>query len=582
MIKILKYLKTKQWLTLIMVLILVIFQVWLDLKLPDYMSEITVLIKSESGVMSDILKNGGLMLLCAFGSLIAAGANAFLISVVASKFSKTVREKVFAKVTSLSMREIKDFSSSSLITRTTNDVNQVEMLVAMGAQMFFKAPITAVWAISKILNKSWEWSMLTGVAVIVILSVIAIIFYFVFPKFKVVQTLIDKLNLVTRENLNGIRVVRAFNAETHQETKFKKVSEELTDNQLYTQKKFAIMQPTMMFVMSTLTLAIFFVGAILIKEANLVDRMTLFGNMVVFSSYAMQVIMSFIMLAMIFMMLPRAQISAKRINEVLDSSFSIEEGKYNDDTKEKGLVEFKNVAFKYPDAEECLIKNVSFVAKPGETVAFMGSTGSGKSTLINLIPRFYDVTKGQILIDGIDVREYSEKSLNDKIGYISQTAVIFSGTIEENVSYGRKLSKEKVKEALKVAQAFDFVEKLPAKLKTDLAKGGTNISGGQKQRISIARAIAKNPEIYIFDDSFSALDYKTDLKLRNALKKHTNKATTLIVAQRVGTILNADKIIVLDKGEAVGMGTHKELLKTCEVYREIAYSQLSKEELENA
>lgn len=582
MIKILKYLKTKQWLTLIMVLILVIFQVWLDLKLPDYMSEITVLIKSESGVMSDILRNGGLMLLCAFGSLIAAGANAFLISVVASKFSKTVREKVFAKVTSLSMREIKDFSSSSLITRTTNDVNQVEMLVAMGAQMFFKAPITAVWAISKILNKSWEWSMLTGVAVIVILSVIAIIFYFVFPKFKVVQTLIDKLNLVTRENLNGIRVVRAFNAETHQETKFKKVSEELTDNQLYTQKKFAIMQPTMMFVMSTLTLAIFFVGAILIKEANLVDRMTLFGNMVVFSSYAMQVIMSFIMLAMIFMMLPRAQISAKRINELLDSSFSIEEGKYNDDTKEKGLVEFKNVSFKYPDAEECLIKNVSFVAKPGETVAFMGSTGSGKSTLINLIPRFYDVTKGQILIDGIDVREYSEKSLNDKIGYISQTAVIFSGTIEENVSYGRKLSKEKVKEALKVAQAFDFVEKLPAKLKTDLAKGGTNISGGQKQRISIARAIAKDPEIYIFDDSFSALDYKTDLKLRNALKKHANKATTLIVAQRVGTILNADKIIVLDKGEAVGMGTHKELLKTCEVYREIAYSQLSKEELENA
>lgn len=581
MIKILKYLKTKEKLAILIVLFLVVFQVWLDLKLPDYMSEITVLIQSDSGNIKEILRNGSYMLFCALGSLLAAGSNAFLISTVASRHSRTIRSKIFEKVNKLSMKEVKEFSTSSLITRTTNDVNQIEMLVASGAQMLFKAPITAVWAITKILNKSWEWSALTGVALLIVLSTIAMIFVFVFPRFKVIQTLIDKLNAATRENLSGIRVVRAFNAEKYQEAKFAKVNEDLTENQLFTQKKFAIMHPMMMFVMQSLTLSIFFLGAYLIDRAYMIDKISLFGNMVVFSSYAMQVISSFIMLAMIFMMLPRSQVSAKRINEVLASESSIEEGKEKSKVKLKGQIEFKNVSFKYPDADECLIKDISFIAKPGETVAFMGSTGSGKSTLVNLIPRFYDVTEGEILVDGINVKDYKFDALNEKIGYVSQRAVIFSGTVEYNVAYPKKLKQDKILKALEVAQAKDFVLKMPDKTKALIAQGGTNISGGQKQRISIARAIAKDPDIYIFDDTFSALDYKTDLKLRQALKKHTEDSTILIVAQRVGTIMNADKIIVLDKGKAVGMGSHKELLKSCKIYREIAYSQLSKEELEN-
>ncbi len=580
MLKILKYLKLKDWLILLIILLLVVMQVWLDLKLPDFMSEITILIQSESGKLNDILTNGLYMLLCAFGSLVFAIFNGYLISKVSSSFSHNIRENIFTKVSKLSMKEVKEFSTSSLITRTTNDVNQIEMLVSMGAQLLFKAPITAVWAIRKILNKSFEWSLLTGVALIILLSTIGIIFYFVFPKFKLIQKLIDKLNGVTRENLTGIRVVRAFNAEEYQESKFNKVNKDLTKEQLFTQKKFAIMNPTMMTVMNTLTLSIFFVGSILISNAGLLDKITIFGNMVVFSSYAMQVIMSFIMLAMIFMMVPRAEVSAKRINEVLDKEISIKDGSISNKSN-LGTVEFRNVSFKYPDADEYLLKDITFKVNKGETVSFIGSTGSGKSTLINLVPRFYDVTDGEILVDNINVKEYTEESLNKKIGYVSQKPVIFNGSVKYNVSYGKKMKDEVIKESLKVAQINDFVVKMKDKYNTNVAQGGTNISGGQKQRISIARAIAKSPSIYIFDDSFSALDYKTDLKLRTELKKYTKDATSLIVAQRIGTIMHSDKIVVLDHGKIVGMGTHKELLKNCDIYKEIAYSQLSKEELEN-
>lgn len=580
MLKILKYLKLKNWLILLIILLLVVMQVWLDLKLPDFMSEITILIQSESGKLNDILTNGLYMLLCAFGSLVFAIFNGYLISKVSSSFSHNIRENIFTKVSKLSMKEVKEFSTSSLITRTTNDVNQIEMLVSMGAQLLFKAPITAVWAIRKILNKSFEWSLLTGVALIILLSTIGIIFYFVFPKFKLIQKLIDKLNGVTRENLTGIRVVRAFNAEEYQESKFNKVNKDLTKEQLFTQKKFAIMNPTMMTVMNTLTLSIFFVGSILISNAGLLDKITIFGNMVVFSSYAMQVIMSFIMLAMIFMMVPRAEVSAKRINEVLDKEISIKDGSISNKSN-LGTVEFRNVSFKYPDADEYLLKDITFKVNKGETVSFIGSTGSGKSTLINLVPRFYDVTDGEILVDNINVKEYTEESLNKKIGYVSQKPVIFNGSVKYNVSYGKKMKDEVIKESLKVAQINDFVVKMKDKYNTNVAQGGTNISGGQKQRISIARAIAKSPSIYIFDDSFSALDYKTDLKLRTELKKYTKDATSLIVAQRIGTIMHSDKIVVLDHGKIVGMGTHKELLKNCDIYKEIAYSQLSKEELEN-
>ena len=455
----------------------------------------------------------------------------------------------------------------------------------MGLQLLIKAPITAIWAITKILNKSVEWSIITAIAVAVLLTVIICLMLIVMPRFKIVQKLTDKLNNVTRENLTGIRVVRAFNAEDYQEEKFNKVNNDLTNLQLFNQKCFSIMSPVMYLVMYFLTLSIYFVGATLIKDAMLADKLTLFGNMVVFSSYAMQIIMAFLMLAMIFMMLPRAQVSAKRINEVLDTEISIKDGNISSNkAKLKGCVEFKNVSFKYPDAEEYLLKDISFKANKGETVAFIGSTGSGKSTLINLIPRFYDVTDGEVLVDGINVKDYKEEFLHNKIAYVPQKAVIFDGTVSSNVSYGdngKEISDKKIKEAIKVAQAEEFVLKMDDKYNTHISSGGTNVSGGQKQRLSIARAIARDPEIYIFDDSFSALDYKTDSVLRHELKKYTKDATSIIVAQRIGTIMNADTIIVLDKGEVAGMGTHKELLKNCEVYKEIALSQLSKEELEN-
>lgn len=584
MFKLIKNFKKKDWLLIIVSIVLIVMQVWLELKMPDYMSKVTVLVQTEGSKMSEILKNGGFMLLCAFGSLVGAVIVGYLIALLASGFSRNLRSKLFRKVEDMSMSEIKEFSPNSLITRTTNDITQVEMFIGFGLQLLIKAPVTAVWAITKILNKSWEWSMVTAVAVVVLLVVIGILTIIVMPKFKIVQKLTDKLNGVTRENLTGIRVVRAFNAEEYQQEKFQDVNNSLTNLQLFNQKTMSIMAPVMYLVMYMLTLVIYFIGAYLIKDALMADKIGLFGDMVVFSSYAMQIIMSFLMLAMIFMILPRAQVSASRINEVLDTSVSVIDG--NVETKsEVGTIEFKNVSFKYPDAEEYVLKNISFKANKGDTVAFIGSTGSGKSTLVNLIVRFYDVTDGEILIDGVNIKDYKLEYLYKLIGYVPQRAVLFNGTVNSNISYGEameKISDKKIVEASKVAQADEFISKMDDGYVSHIAQGGTNISGGQKQRIAISRAIAKNPEIYIFDDSFSALDYKTDAVLRSELKKYTKDATSLIVAQRIGTIMNADKIIVLDNGESVGVGTHEELLKSCEVYKQIALSQLSKEELDNA
>ena len=583
--KLFKNLRKKDYLLILICAVIIFAEVWLELKMPDYMSNITVLVQTEGSKMSEILKNGGYMLLCAFGSLVGAIITSYILTYVSTTFSKNVRKKVFTKTMDLATAEVKNFSVSSLITRTTNDVSQIEMFLSMGLSLLIKAPMTAGWAIIKILNKSWQWSVLTAVCVVVLLITIGIITSIVLPRFSLVQKLIDKVNRVTRENLTGIRVVRAFNAEKFQEDKFQKENDTLTNTQLFNQKCFAVMEPIMQMVMYTLTLGIYFIGASLINNALMVDKLTLFGDMVVFSTYAMQIIMSFIMLSMIFMILPRANVSATRINEVLEEKLTVNEGSFNGDTKETGTVEFKNVSFKYPDADEYLLKNISFKAEKGQTIAFIGSTGSGKSTLINLVPRFYDVTDGEVLIDGVNVKDYTFESLHNKLGYVSQRAVMFDGTVKYNVSYGKsnkKITKEKVEEALKIAQGYDFVSKMDKGIDSHIAAGGTNVSGGQKQRLSIARAIAKDPEIYIFDDSFSALDYKTDSLLRKALKENVEGATTLIVAQRIGTILNADKIVVLDNGNVVGIGTHKELLKKCDVYKEIAYSQLSRKELENA
>ena len=586
MLKLIRNFTKKEWALMFISALFIIFQVWLDLKMPDYMSEITQLVQTEGSSLNEILTQGIYMLLCAGGSLVSSMIVGYFVANLAAQFSMKVRKKLFDKVENLSMHEVKMFSTSSLITRTTNDITQVQMLIAMGLQMMIKAPITAIWAITKILNKSWQWSAITAVALVVLLTTIGCLMIIVMPRFKIVQKLIDKINGVTRENLTGIRVIRAFNAEQYQEDKFEETNTKLTNQQLFNQKAFAILSPVMYLVMYFLTLAIYFVGAYLIKDAGMADKISLFGDMIVFSSYAMQVIMAFLMLAMIFMMLPRAEVSAKRINEVLNVDISVKNGTLKEiDTKETGTVEFKNVSFKYPDAEEYILNNISFKANQGETVAFIGSTGSGKSTLINLVPRFYDVTDGEVLIDGINVKDYDLELLHNKIGYVPQKAVLFNGTVSSNVAYGENgagsITEEKIKEAIKVAQGTEFVEKMEDTYQAHIAQGGTNVSGGQKQRLAIARAIARDPEIYIFDDSFSALDYKTDSILRHELKKYTKKATSLIVAQRIGTIMNADKIIVLDKGKCVGMGTHEELLKSCEVYKEIALSQVTEEELNN-
>ncbi len=584
MFKLLKSFRKKEWLITIVSTCLIVMQVWLELKMPDYMSKVTILVQTEGSKMSDILINGGYMLLCAFGSLVGAVIVGYLIAILSAGFSKRLRGKLFRKVEEMSMSEVKDFSTNSLITRTTNDITHVEMFVGFGLQLLIKAPVTAVWAITKILNKSWEWSMVTAVAVVILLVVIGILTIIVLPKFKIVQKLTDKLNEVTRENLTGIRVVRAFNAEDYQEKKFKNVNDDLTNLQLFNQKSMSIMSPVMYLIMYMLTLIIYFIGAYLIKDAMMADKIALFGDMVVFSSYAMQIIMSFLMLAMIFMILPRAEVSASRINEVLDTDISVKDGNV-ETKKEVGTIEFKNVSFKYPDAEEYVLRNISFKANKGDTVAFIGSTGSGKSTLVNLVVRFYDVTEGEILVDGINIKDYKLEYLYKLIGYVPQKVVMFNGTVNSNIAYGEakeEITDSRIKEAAKVAQADDFVSKMDDGYASHIAQGGTNVSGGQKQRLAIARAIAKNSEIYIFDDSFSALDYKTDAVLRKELKKYMKDATSLIVAQRIGTIMNADKIIVLDNGTSVGVGTHEELLKSCEVYKEIALSQLSKEELDNA
>lgn len=585
MFKLFKNFGKKQIIMLLVCIAFIILQVWLDLKIPDYMSEITKLVQTPGSEMGQILIPGAYMVICALGSLISSIAVGYFAANIAGAFSMKIREKIFKKVENLGVHEIKKFSTSSLITRTTNDITQIQMLISMGMQVAVKAPITAVWAITKILGKSLEWTAVIASGVIILVITIAIIMKVVMPRFGRVQNLLDKINGLTRENLIGIRVVRAFNAERYQEEKFEITNDELTNTQIFNQRTFGIMNPMMYLVMNISTLAIYLIGTLLIKEAALVDRIDIFSDMVVFSSYGMQVIMSFLMLAMILIMYPRAAVSAKRINEVLDEEISIKEGNLkNAPEVESGTVEFRNVSFKYPDGDDYVIKNISFKAEKGETIAFIGATGCGKSTLINLIPRFYDATEGEVLVDGINVKDYKESVLNNKLGYVSQKAILFAGTIFENVAYGEsnvEIDEEKVKKAIEIAQAKEFVEALDDNYYSHVAQGGTNLSGGQKQRISIARAIARNPEIYIFDDSFSALDYKTDAKLRKELKKYTENATTLIVAQRIGTIINADKIVVIDEGKCVGMGSHKELLQNCEVYKEIALSQLSKEELEN-
>ena len=549
------------------------------------MSEITRLVQTDGSKMTDILKNGGYMLLCALLSLGSAILVGYLTSNVSAIFSKNVRKELFDKVLDLDIQEVKQLSTNSLITRTTNDIGQIQMFISMGLQLLIKAPIMAIWAVTKILNKSWQWSMLTGIAVLILLATIAVILLIVMPRFKIVQKLTDKINEATRENLTGIRVIRAFNAEGYQEEKFREANDNLTNTQLFNQRTFAVLQPVMYLVMYFLALFVYFIGAKLIDAAMMYDKLALFSDMIVFSSYSMQVIMAFLMLAMIFMVLPRAQVSAGRINEVLGMNRTINDGDFNGKTDLIGSVSFKNVSFKYPDASEYMLKDISFEASSGQTIAFIGSTGSGKSTLINLIPRFYDVTSGEILIDGVNVKEYREDELHNKIGYIPQKALLFSGTIKSNVAYGesyKEITDDDIKKAIEVAQAQDFVLKKDKQYDSHVAQGGTNFSGGQKQRLSIARAIARKPEIYIFDDSFSALDYKTDSLLRKKLKEYTKDATILIVAQRIGTIMNADKIIVLDKGVCVGEGTHEYLLKNCEVYKQIALSQLSEEELGNA
>jgi len=586
-LKILKYLKLKEWLMICVSLVFIVTQVYLDLKLPEYMSEITKLVQTQGSAMSDIWLTGGYMVLCTLGSLVAAIIVGFFAARIGASFSQRLRSLLFNKVESFSMEEINRFSTSSLITRSTNDITQVQMLIVLALQLVIKAPIMAVWAITKIAGKGFEWSIATAVAVLIILVMVIVLMIFVIPKFKKMQTLTDDVTRVTRENLTGLRVVRAYNAEDYQEEKFDAANKALTDTQLFTNRAMAIMMPILMTTLNVLSLAIYWIGAYLIEAAQMIDKLPVFANMVVFSMYAMQVIMSFMMLIIIFIMWPRASVSAKRINEVLDTKPSIVDGK---ETEGKsgfvGEVVFNRVSFKYPDAADYALEDISFTAKRGETVAFIGSTGSGKTTLINLILRLFDVTAGEVLVDGVNVKDYQLEALYNKIGYVPQRAVLFKGTVESNVAYGDNLnsstvgfSADEVKKAIQIAQGMDFVEKMQGGYSAAISQGGTNVSGGQKQRLAIARAVCRKPEIYIFDDSFSALDYKTDRVLRSKLKQETAGVTSLIVAQRIGTIMDADKIIVLDQGMIVGQGTHKELLHDCTVYREIALSQLSEEEL---
>ena len=590
MFRVLKLLKVREWIFALLAVGLIVLQVWLDLTMPDYMATITQLaVTGSSANMGELWKNGAFMLACALGSALSAVAVGFFVARIAAAVSFRLRAQVFDKVESFSMEEINRFSTASLITRTTNDIMQVQMVMSMGLQMVIKAPILAVWAVCKILTRQWEWSVVTAAAVVLMLALMLFILVAVFPKFRKVQKLTDNLNSVTRENLTGVRVVRAYNAEKYQENKFAKANGELTKTQLFTSRAMAIMAPVMTMVMSGMSLAIYWIGAYLIDALPTgAERSELFGQMAAFSGYGMQVVMAFMMLAMIFIILPRAMVSVRRINEVLDTPASVADGTLSaaPEGSPVGTVEFRNVSFKYPDAEEYVLKNLSFRAEKGQTVAFIGSTGSGKSTAVNLVPRFYDATDGEVLVDGVNVKDYTLRALHDKIGYVPQRAVMFSGTVESNVAFGEKdgaeYTPDDVKEAVRVAQGKEFVEEKEDGYFAHVAQGGTNFSGGQKQRLAIARAVCRDPEIFIFDDSFSALDYKTDRELRTALKEEAGGATSLIVAQRIGTIRDADLIIVLEEGEVVGQGTHEELMENCEVYREIAYSQLSEEELKNS
>lgn len=584
MVKLLKKLTWKDFILAAVAFVFIIVQVWLSLTMPDYMSEITKLVQTKGSKMNDILIAGGKMLACALGSLLAAVCTSICASKISSNFSANLRGQVFHKVQSFSMEEIGNFSTASLITRSTNDITQVQMLIVMGLEVLLKAPIMAVWALCKISTKNWQWTASTGVAVVVLLSFVGVCVAVALPKFKKLQSLTDNLNRVTRENLTGLNVVRAYNAEGYQQKKFNDANDELTKTQLFANRTMGTMMPGIQMVMNGLMLAIYWIGAYLISNAQMFDKLTIFSDMIVFTQYAMQVVMSFMMLVMIFVLLPRASVSAKRINEVLDMPLSIKDGtKENGIDGKKGEVEFRNVSFCYPDAEKDVIEDISFTAHKGETIAFIGSTGCGKSTAINMIPRFYDATKGEVLVDGVNVKEYTQKALRNKIGYVSQKAVLFTGSIKSNVAYGDNGTKgftdDVVKQAIETAQAKEFVDKTEGGVDAFVAQGGSNFSGGQKQRLSIARAICRHPEILIFDDSFSALDYKTDRVLRDTLRKTCADATRFIVAQRIGTIRDADKIIVLDDGKIAGMGKHNELMETCEVYRQIAYSQLSKEEL---
>lgn len=584
MIKLLKKLTKKDLALACLAFLLILAQVYLNLTMPDYMSDMTVLVQTEGSAMADILAAGGKMLLCAVGSLLTAACIAVCAAKISANFSANLRGQVFDRVQSFSMEEIGRFSTSSLITRSTNDITQVQMVLVLGLEVFLKAPVTAVWAICKIAGKSWQWTATTGIAVIILLCIVGTCVIVAMPKFRKLQILTDNINRVTRENLTGLRVVRAYNAEDYQEAKFEKANDELKRTQLFANRTMTILMPGIMLVMNGLTLAVYWVGAYLINDAGMQDKLTLFSDMIVFSQYAMQVVMAFMMLVMIFVLVPRASVAAKRINEVLDTEPAIEDGvKTEAKAGMTGEVEFRHVSFRYPDAEKNVLEDISFTAHKGDTVAFIGSTGCGKSTVINLIPRFYDATEGEVLVDGVNVKEYTQEALRNRIGYVSQKAILFSGTVAGNVAYGenggKPADREDIIDAVHTAQADEFVEKLPDTYDGFVAQGGSNLSGGQKQRLSIARAICRHPEIMIFDDSFSALDYKTDRILRQTLDEKCGDTTRLIVAQRIGTIRDADKIIVLDEGRIAGMGTHDELMKNCEVYRQIAFSQLSKEEL---
>ena len=581
MIKIFKYLNKKQWFQILLSLVFIVTQVFLDLKIPDYMSKITMYVESPGHTVSDIIGEGKWMLLCAFGSLLSAIIVGYLASKISASFSKNLRSRIFSKVESFSMKEINEFSTASLITRSTNDITQIQMVIVIGLQILIKAPIMAVWAIKKIYNKGFEWTMATAVTVLILIVFVAILMVMVMPKFRMMQTLTDNINRILRENLTGLAVIRAYNSEDYREGKFDEANLDLTRTQLFTSRAMSTLFPMINFSMSMLTLVIYFIGAGLINAAEMMDKYVLFSDMVVFSSYAMQVIMSFMMMSMIFIMVPRAEISAKRINEVLDTELSIKDGNLESSNEDYEYeIEFDDVSFKYTDSEQYILQNIDFKVKKGEKVAIIGSTGSGKSTILNLLLRFYDATEGVVKIQGVDIRKYKLKFLYEKIAAVLQKSFLFKGDIKSNISFGDENTDTKmVEEAADTSQSMEFIDKFGDKFDHEIAQLGKNVSGGQKQRLSIARAIYRKPDIFLFDDSFSALDFKTDSNLRHQLKENNPDSTTIVVAQRVGSIMDSDQIIVLENGQIAGIGKHKDLLKNCEVYKEIAYSQLTEEEL---